>query len=106
MRENRVEKEDFAYLHQQRQDLIESAMSEKQTAFFLAQYRGESPVYLLKGEEVSKEMFILHSGMEQLLPDASTVKCSKCRRVESPARWRHVCGFALPEGGVCDGIFH
>lgn len=101
-----MESEDFAYLHQQRQELIESAKSEKQTAFFLAQYRGEPPVYLLKGEEVSKELFILHSGMEQMLPDASTVKCSKCRRVESPARWRQSCEFPLPDGGLCDGIFH
>ncbi|MBA9846846.1 hypothetical protein [Ralstonia pickettii] len=101
-----MESEDIAYLHQQRQELIEEAKSQKQTAFFLAQLRGETPVYLLNGEEVSKEAFILHSGMEQMLPDASTVRCSKCGRIESPARWRQVCSFVMPEGGMCDGIFH
>ncbi len=63
--------------------MIEEAKSENAQSFFLPHRHGEGPVYSLEGQEVSKEVFILQPGVEHLLPDASSVKCSQCQSSDS-----------------------
>ncbi len=60
--------------------------------------------YFIDGLEVSKEKFILDSGKENLLPDQSHVKCSKCGRQASPDHYKTACGLDVAEGS-CPGIF-
>ncbi|NKA72542.1 hypothetical protein GO285_01417 [Ralstonia solanacearum] len=100
-----MEVEMFEIVNKRRREMIEEAKQNKVTAFFLPPHHGEGPVYLLEGEEVSKETFILESGMEHLLPDVSTVKCSQCQCSDSPSRWHQPCGLPLPSGETCTGIF-
>lgn len=95
----------FEILSKRRREMIEEAKREKATTFFLPPHHGEGPVYLMDGQEVSKEAFILGSGMEHLLPDVSQVKRSQCQRSDSPSRWHQSCGFPLPDGGTCSGIY-
>lgn len=95
----------FQQFSARRQADIDRAQSESATAFFLPDHRWEEAVYVLRGAVVSKEEFILESGLEHLLPEASAVKCSKCRREETPAQWHKRCGMPQPDGVVCDGVF-
>jgi methionyl-tRNA synthetase len=67
-------------------------------AGFLAEY------YFIKGEQVTKEAFILGSGMEHLIKDASTVKCTRCGRHESPDQYKSPCGRTFG-ADTCQGIF-
>jgi hypothetical protein len=96
----------FEQLSARRLAAIEQAKLEKATALFFPEHRWEHPVYLVGGEEVTKETFILKSDMEHLLPDVSTVGCSRCGRRESPQYWHQHCGMSLASGtGKCDGVF-
>mgnify|MGYP004052358309 CR=1 FL=1 len=75
------------------QNEIKAAQSKKQTAFLLfgdeAKNLGfESEYYFIEGNEVSKESFILNSGMEHLLLNQSVVKCTQCGRNEKPELYK------------------
>ena len=91
------------------QKAIEAAISEKKTAFLNfgeeAKEAGfESEHYFIDGEKVEKETFILASGMEHLLPDRTTVKCTQCGRNEKPELYKNTCGSRILEE-TCRGIF-
>ncbi|CAE6792908.1 hypothetical protein R70006_04930 [Paraburkholderia domus] len=95
----------FEQLSATRLRTIESAQRDGATGFYLPDHRWEEPVYLLDGAKVTKEEFILRSGLEHLLPDVSAVKCSRCGREESPAQWHKRCGMPQPGSVACDGVF-
>lgn len=60
--------------------------------------------FFIRGEKVSKELFILNSGMEHLIEDRAMVRCTRCGRAKSPEHYKKVCGTS-PLGAVCEGIF-
>ncbi|MFL9921570.1 hypothetical protein PQR75_40710 [Paraburkholderia fungorum] len=84
---------------------IEEAQRDKVTGFFMPDHRWEEPVYLLDGATVTKEEFILRSGVEHLLPGASSVKCSSCGRQVPPPHWHESCDLPQPDGSRCKGVF-
>jgi hypothetical protein len=95
----------FAQFSARRQKSIDDAKLDKATGFYLPDHPWEQTVYLLHGEEVTKEVFILRSGLEHLLPGVSTVKCSQCCREDSPENWHKRCGMPQPGGRECEGVF-
>jgi hypothetical protein len=88
-----------------RRQQIEAAQNKGATGFFSPDYQWEEPIYLLDGVKVTKEEFILLSGLEHLMPGVSTVRCSKCERQSSPSHWHETCGMLQPGGAWCDGVF-
>lgn len=63
-----------------------------------------SHYFLINGKDVSKEEYILKSGMEHLLRDQSKVKCTKCGRKKSPEYYKQNCGMSISDE-PCTGIF-
>lgn len=64
----------------------------------------KSNYFIMDGEEVTKEHFILNSGMEHLILDRSMVVCTRCGRKANPARYKELCGSDW-SGDSCQGIF-
>jgi hypothetical protein len=64
----------------------------------------DSQYFLIDGAEVSKEKFILESGMEHLLEDQTKVKCTKCGRRKSPEFYKKECGSNILNE-YCTGVF-
>jgi hypothetical protein len=60
--------------------------------------------YFINGEDVTKETFILDSGMDHLLDDRTAVKCTQCGRHASPVEFKNSCGMSLGSN-KCQGIF-
>lgn len=95
----------FAAVDARRQAMIDAAVAEKRTGFMAADHVWQAPVYLVDGQCVDRETFILTSGLEHLLPGVSTVRCSQCEREASPAQWHQRCGMSKPDGSACSGVF-
>lgn len=98
------EKKRCAYLEQ-----LETAKASGETGFLDfgkdAAFVGLKPQYfLISGKEVTKEIFILNSGMEHLILDRSMVQCTRCGRKVSPDNYKKKCGIAVI-GEPCQGIF-
>lgn len=95
----------FSAVDAPRQAMIDAAMADKRTGFIAADHVWQAPVYLVDGQCVDRETFILTSGLDHLLPGASIVKCSQCEREASPAQWHQRCGMSMPDGATCSGVF-
>lgn len=79
---------------------MKKAKEDKSTCVINIYSKENSLLYFIKGEPVSKEQFILKSGLEHLLEEQSKVKCTQCGATASPEHYKQTC-WAQP----CKGIF-
>jgi hypothetical protein len=99
----------FEQLKERYEAQLDEAQSENRTGIVSlgedAQRVGlDADHFFIDGEKVSKEVFILNSGMEHLILDRTLVRCTRCGRAESPEYYKKICGNS-PLGDECQGIF-
>ncbi|MFC5079529.1 hypothetical protein VTH8203_01516 [Vibrio thalassae] len=79
---------------------VKEAKEENKTCVLSLNSKENSSLYFIKGKSVSKEEFILKSGLEHMLDGQSQVTCTRCGAKASPDNYKQPC-WAQP----CEGIF-
>ncbi|WP_390240928.1 hypothetical protein [Vibrio sp. R78045] len=93
---NIFEMRDAAKLNQ----AVKDAKEDKKTCILSLHSKENSPLYFINGESVSKEDFILRSGLEHMLDEQTKVKCTQCGVTASPDHYKQPCW-----AKQCQGIF-